>query len=318
MRARWLRPPMARTIGIIGDTHFGHINMTATRKAMIQTDLIASFPNPLAFIHVGDVVAGEVNDPEDDYTALDAEANDWLDEITAATGSPWYAAIGNHDIWQNTRDRTDFEAVYGPANRVIDLGRFKVIIVSPDTMEEFTGVGDAGTGDTSKIKLTAATLTWLDAQLAATSKDCLIVGHAPLKNTFIADHVGDVDSNDDPFYIGSVGGVNDVELRAVIADHANAKAFISGHTHPNLWYSAAADAGRAYVKAETIGSHTVAAINVPAPAYTGGTAQYNIAASTAVTYYPDRIEVRWRDHNSRMWDAPYDAIAPKTVHVVEL
>jgi hypothetical protein len=288
----WPQPPEVGTIHGLGDVHYkttGIITL-ASRGAHIADDLNSGdVPDVDEHLFLGDI------------TDMGTAPEDAAFQAWAATlpGSKLYV-IGNHDVGLNTNTRTpdQWATAYGTpggtANYVTDLSiGVRLIAVTFDTIP----------GDASTIRLSDATMAWLDAQLtAAGSTPCFVACHSPLYDTVGGDTDFMVTSTDAGFFAlgGTSAPATDSEpILDLLASHPNAVAWISGHTHspieaPNI------------VTGITVGARTVAAINTSAVAYTGKIAPaWGRPCSPYITYLGDRIEVRWRDHFRKRWVAPH-------------
>lgn len=278
----WPVPAGGTVLHVVGDVHAGAVPaLDGTRRGKVTTDVASGrmLPNPVAEIFTGDLV-NDATPVQDDLISA------WVDTMPDL---PRYYACGNHDIWGNARTPADFAAAYGMpgVNYTVDAGDVRLIFVGPDNL---TG------GDNTTINLSATTQTWLDGQLDATSRDCLIVCHAPLAETALGNvsQVYTTRRTDD----GGVFAVNqgvDSNLRTILADHPNAKAWIAGHTHTP-------SSEPTVVVGQTIGSHTMAMVNASAVAFVGRAYSLDSPIACAyVNYLGDRIEVRYRDHGGRSW-----------------
>lgn len=267
----WPRPPDG-AIHLIGDMHVGAVSMTANRKALWAADLSSpALPDTVTHVVVGDVVDHGLPEEDDEAVAL-------LDAQFGAGN--WVAAVGNHDLW----DRNDPPAVaqgWGmpDSNFVHDLGFARLVVVCSD--------GGLDVDNTGMVPFSPANLEWMDDQFtAAGDTPCLVVCHWSLQDT--------APGTDGPF-----AAQDDADVRALLADNANAVAWLSGHTHtavsePDL------------VKAETVGGHTVAAINASAICYTdnGVDSTDNLDSdqyTMYVTVTDGRLDVRFRNHGAGIW-----------------
>lgn len=257
-------PDPLTTFQVFGDLHVGAISQTRL-DAMTNDKPIA----PLALVGAGDITQ--------DGTALqDTPAIAWLDGMH----SDWYVINGGHDV--KTRTPAQFAAAYGMAgqNWVVDLGVCTLIGFGPD---------DASTVTASQVQI-----DFLDAQLtAAGASPCVIIAHWPLFYSHINTNTTDFYSSDvSPWYT-----LPDGPLRTILAKHANAKAWVSGHLHlpPST---------TDFVKNEIIGDHRMALIAASSPYYTNktiGEAATEGIYSQYISVYADKIEVRTRNHLTRQW-----------------
>jgi hypothetical protein len=166
-------------------------------------------------------------------------------------------------------------------NRVApDLSFVRILVVAPDRDADASAAG----------LLSPATLAWLDAELGSASGDCWIACHWPLRATVTGD-TRRVFSSVEPFFHAKP----DADLRALLARHPTATAWISGHTHSPL------DAP-GLVSRLVLGGRGVACVNASAIAYTGRTREWtDPLASIFLTHRPGTIEVRFRDHGAGVW-----------------
>lgn len=263
-------PDPARTLHLIGDIHVGLINQT--RRDTVLGDVVTLF-TPYRHMQIGDQT-------DNGTAAQDTIARAWLDRLPAA----WYATLGNHDIDNNVRTPAQWAVAYGMPgqNYTVDLGFVQLIVVAPDSL---TTVG------VKETELSAATVTYLDTQLAAASKDCWICCHAPLKNTALSS--ASAYGSDESFFYSYV----DADIRAVLAARSRAKAWISGHTHSPITASG-------FVKLETVGGRTIACINCSSIYYTDrNDHSVGSMATLYLTSVAGGIEIRARDHGLAQWVA---------------
>lgn len=264
-----------RTINVVGDIHVGWT--IQSRLDAAAADLARTNDLAIHRVFTGDLT-------ERSTPAQDAAANAWLD--STGPRERWSIVAGNHDF--AGRNLGEWEAAYGkPGIWTLDLPAFRLIGLSaPD------GVGIR---ETEPQTFTSETLTYLDEQLGGTFRDCIIVTHGPLKNTV----VGSFFDSTMPFFASHPDG----EIRAILAAHPNARAWISGHTHSPLETTD-------LVKAEPVGNgHLVTTVNVGSVAFQGGkpsdpnepAAQPNY--SFFITATGDAIELRVRDHLTGGWSA---------------
>ena len=287
------RNPGAGTVlfHMIGDPHVPVLS--ANRQSKFSNDLSGGLlPTPTARICVGDFsneTGGNIND-----TTNDNLSKAWRDALPNAGSIPFYTAIGNHDIWQANRTATVAAAAYGQAslNQNIDFGLCRVLIVNPDSVPY--------PSDTTTIQITQTTLDWLDAQLAASTKDCIIVCHAPLKNSVTdpsVDNVTIFDSNTSGFFVKRVGDADDAYIRTLLGNRTKARAWVCGHTH-NHAYTAS------IFTTQTVGSRTIAHICCPVLYYvTPGVDARDPIWSVFVEYVAgSTVNVYLRNHAAGIWD----------------
>lgn len=277
MSRTWPQPLAARTLHAIGDTHIGAAilpQFDANRRAIVTADCArADVPQVTYRVQLGDAT-------DNALSAEDTAVAAWL----AGLGGTIVRTIGNHDTW-NQRTPAQCATAWGlPAkDYAVDLGYALLVVLGFDDLEATY---------LTQMTWNSTTLNWLDGVLDAATKPVLIAAHAPLKNT-VGMGMGtyQYNSTDPDFYANPDSGI-----RTVIAEHDVVKAWISGHTHSPV-------TAPYIVKAETIGTHTVAAINTSCLAYVGkDKADWTSPLCTAfVTTLDDRIQVRFRDHGAHQW-----------------
>jgi 3',5'-cyclic AMP phosphodiesterase CpdA len=279
----WPVPVDGTTIHVLGDVHVGGGAIPADKLAKAQSDILGGklFPTVAAHVQTGDGTNQAL-------TAEDTTFQAWW----AALPTPKYLTCGNHDIWANSRTPAQWASAYGVsgANHTADLGTVKLIFLAPDAMSG---------GDNVTIVLNSA-LTFLDTELGNTSKPCFIFCHAPLKNTVLGDPATTYPSSAASWFVTDAAKSDSSAVTTILAAHSNAKAWIAGHTHspidtPGL------------VASVTVGSHTLAAVNASCLFYvgqnSGAQSQYltDPMHGIFITYYPDRIEVRFRNPGAGVW-----------------
>jgi 3',5'-cyclic AMP phosphodiesterase CpdA len=276
----WPIPDGTKTIHCVGDLHTGA--GTQTRRDIMAADVATGqLPTPFCRVQVGDLANTGI-------TSEDTTAKAFMSSL----GGTYYAIVGNHDIWQNVRTSAQWAAAYGFAsqNYVVDAGFATLVFVGPDTLVNYPP-------DTTTMILSQPTLDWLDNQLAIATKDCWVFCHAPLRNTVVGPTSGFGavwSSAEDSFYVQP-----DTSIRTILNAQPRAKAWISGHTHSPI-------TAPGFVKAENVGTRSVAAINCSAIYYTGRTVEtYDPIISVYLTRTSTgSIEVRYRDHGAGVWTGP--------------
>lgn len=270
----WFDP--RRTVHLIGDTHFGEL--APDRASALLEDVRALAGSAVAHLQVGDVT--NVGTPDQDRLALA-----WLRPLPGH----WYAIAGNHDVWNDRRTAKDFAAAFGNASSdfAVDRGFIEIVCLWYQQLHPV---------DHTTIWLSSDQLRWLDRALGRRSKDCVVACHAPLFDTVRGDESAMYTSTTAGFFVRAFGSKGrGEELRDILARHPRVKAWVSGHTHSPI------DAP-SLLKAEPIGSRTLAAIDCCALYYTGKSIDPTDDLITLyLTSYPDRLEVRYRDHRGRQW-----------------
>jgi len=258
-----------RTVHCVGDLHAGAI--TAVRMDAVRRD-IEGLRAPALHLQIGDAT-------EHGTAAHDKLALGFLERLPG----PWVTALGNHDILHNDRRVADWARAYGQRsqNFTVDLGFVLVVAIGPDQSEPG---GRAG-------RLSAATLSFLDRQLKGAGKDCWIACHWPLLRTVMGDPRLHFTSAMAAFHAKP-----DEQIRELLRRHANAKLWISGHTHSPL-------SAPGLIKRTPLGPRrSIVAINTSSLLGIGKRRNPRAPlCSLYLTHRPGRIEIRCRDHRARQW-----------------
>jgi len=284
---RWPYPDLRNgtTIHHLTDTHFGAQDFVNTWLEQTRLHLTRLRATNAGHVHTGDMIHNYFNTTAAD----DAAYVSWRTALKAAEpGKPYAEAVGNHDLGRYIdgapvlRTTDQWEAAVGvpDKNSVTTMGAVKVITVGPDSWPW---------PDNSQSVLTAATLSWLDAQLtAAGSTPCWIAAHAPLREQYPAQTAGSVQQPE-------------ASLDAVLGAHDNVIGWLSGHLHSPV-------TDTTNVAAVTVAGKRLFTVNGPAAG--GGRiasvpyAEHQFRSpnhSALVTYLGDAVDVRWLDHNRWQW-----------------
>ena len=264
-----LEPEWERTVHCVGDLHAGAI--TDVRLKAVARD-VQGLSAPALHLQIGDTT-------ENGLPAEDRLAVRFLDGLPG----PWNAVLGNHDIMRNTRSVKDWARVYGhpSQNFTIELEFVRLIVVGPNRNEPGKRAG----------RLSAATLSFLDRELARRDKDCWVACHWPLFRTVMGDPKLHFTSAMSAFH-----ATPDERIRAVLARHPNAKLWLSGHTHSPL------SAPGLFRRAKLAPKRSIVAINGSALVGVGKRRDpRDPLCSLFLTHRPGRIEVRCRDHRADRW-----------------
>jgi len=259
----------ARTVQGVGDLHAGAIAPARLERVMED---VTTLPKPALHLQSGDST-------EHGTPAQDEIAKDWLGRLPG----PHRTILGNHDILQNNRTAREWARAYGrpSKNFTADLSFVRIVVVGPD--RNFPGER-AGL-------LSPATLGWLERQLARVERDCWIACHWPLSGTVLGNPKKLFTSEMSAFHAKP-----DRELRALLARHRNAKAWLSGHTHSPL------SAPGFVTWARLARGRTILAVNLAALVGVGRTREpAGSLRSVYLTHHPRLIEVRFRDHRLGEW-----------------
>ncbi|HVB74174.1 MAG TPA: metallophosphoesterase [Ktedonobacteraceae bacterium] len=236
-------------------------------------------------------------------------------DLAAQLGNiPMYPGIGNHEYHRESREDTihtveEYSAAWKkPARYAWSAGDIACIMLDqpdpyqPDPQRE-----------NPRVIFSADALAFLDTTLAEHAPNrAIIFAHCPLHNTVLdRDPERNLDDDSlDPFFHVE----NSQEVRAILARHANAMLYVSGHTHsgwgsPNL------------VLTEKLGDHEVTHVNLMSPWYTGRHRGPRLSAdrlqleyypddpdvlvSFALHVYPSKILIGARDHRTHQWLAQW-------------
>ena len=256
----------------IGDLHAGGVER---KRVSALLDDAKKLKKPALHLQIGDATQSGL--PEEDVLA-----KRWLGRLPARH----HTILGNHDVMDDKRTPGQWAQAYGYAspNHVIDeLPFVRIICVAPDR---------DGKGVQSGI-LSDATLGWMTTQLESAGRDCWIACHWPLKNTVMGRTETHYTSD-----MGSFYAKPDDKIRALLASHPNAKAWLSGHTHSPI------SAPGLVTRAPLAPKRSILAVNLSAIVFTGNKRHtQDPVRSVYLTHLPGAIEVRFRDHLKRQWMA---------------
>jgi len=273
-------PEWARTVHGVGDLHAGGIARIRAERVLDDATMLGT---PALHLQIGD--ATEHGAPEEDRAALR-----WLSSLPG----PYRTIVGNHDILGNRRTPAQWARAYGyeSKNYVVDLPFVRLIAVGPDRTADGRRAG----------MLSALTRAWLEDQLARAAGDCWIACHWPLQRTVMGNPKRHFTSAMPAFYAKP-----DAEIRALLARHRNARAWLSGHTHSPL------HAPGFVSRARLTGRRSILTVNFSALVGVGRSREpKDPLCSVYLTHRPGTIEVRFRDHRAGVWRAvgPSVAISP--------
>lgn len=256
---------------------------------------------PAFCVSPGDIV--DTGDPQN-YTLAKKDLAAQLGNI------PFYPGIGNHEFHAESReDETHSEREFSANWHMPVRYTWKVGEVAFIMLDQPNPYDEGSRKENIQVVFSPETLHFLDAALREHARlTTLIFAHCPLRNTVLdrdPERNLDDDSLDPFFYVE-----NSDEVRALLAQHANAALYISGHTHsgwgsPNLALT------------EMLGEHPVTHLNLMSPWYTGKhrgprlsadrlTLEYlpdnpDILTSFAVRVYHHKAVISVRDHRARQW-----------------
>jgi 3',5'-cyclic AMP phosphodiesterase CpdA len=257
------------TVHCLGDLHAGAI--THVRLDAVSRDL-ERLSAPALHLQIGDATEGG-------SAAEDELALRFLERLPG----PWVAALGNHDIVRNARSAAAWARAYGQKsqNFTVDLDFVRLVVIGPSRSEPGGGAG----------RLSAATLAFLEHELAQAERDCWIACHWPLFRTVMGDPRLHFTSAMAAFHAKPVERIRDLLRR-----HPNARLWVSGHTHSPL-------SAPGLIKRVRLGPRrSIVAINASALVGVGKRRDPRAPlCSLFVTHRPGRIEVRCRDHRAGAW-----------------
>jgi len=231
-------------------------------------------------------------------TALPAEASlwaAWRDGLASGGAQrPVHAVLGNHDLNQLTPDQAAALLGLPAANYIQDVGDVRLIALALTVLP---------IGNSARMVVPPEALAFLDAQLGATTRPCLVLFHAPLAETVgVGDLATSFTSEEDWVKAHSDPAGGDGVLRQILAAHPNAVAWISGHTHSPI-------STPGLVTTVDLGSHRIAAVNASGLWYTGRSIEAHDPLCGLLLSVLDEhtFEVRFRDHGAGVWTAPTGA-----------
>jgi 3',5'-cyclic AMP phosphodiesterase CpdA len=266
-------PDWSRTVHGVGDLHAGGI---ARSRVQTMLDDVAQLPTPALHLQIGDAT-------QHGTATEDELARRWLGRLPGRHET----ILGNHDFMGNNRTPTEWAKAYGyrSKNFTIHLPFLRIIAVAPDRElpKEKSG------------KLSKATLAFLERELDSNRDfDCWVACHWPLYRTVLGG------PNLYTSITTSFHAQPDAEIRAVLARHRNAKAWLSGHTHSPL------QAPGLVTRTGLPGRRSILAVNLSALVAVGKTKEpSDPVCSLYLTQLPGKIEIRFRDHRKGAWIAPH-------------
>jgi 3',5'-cyclic AMP phosphodiesterase CpdA len=262
-------PSWGRTVHCIGDLHAGAITDVRMNAVSHDVDRLSA---PALHLQIGDAT-------ERGTAAQDELALRFLERLPG----PWVTALGNHDILHNERRAADWARVYGQPsqNFTVDVGFVRVVVIGPNRSEPGRRAG----------RLSAATLSFLERELAGAPTDCWIAYHWSLLRTVMGDPRRHYTSAMAAFHAKP-----DERIRDLLTRHPNARLWLSGHTHSPL-------SAPGLIKRTRLGpKRSIVTIN--ASALIGVGKRRNPRAplcSLYLTHRPGAIEIRARDHRAGRW-----------------
>lgn len=298
-------PPLVGAVNlmVVSDPQFVAYAAAAHQPYKAQADLNAmtSRASIAAWLFPGDLTN---NATEAQYVEFDA----WLAGVDTGT-APLALVPGNHDLIGSLGSGGVADVMtpaqwaarmsgHGVTGRdyVLDIPGtdLRVLCVSP--MDS-----NPASPPAQRLTLDATTLAWCDARMAETERRCIIMFHAPLMNTVLSQpgvpYTSAYTTAATNWYVRSA---DTYTVEQMVASHPNLVAWISGHLHSQM---AAPD----IVKRNVTASGVFASISAGSP-LTLPLGSEPAIVSTMVSIYPDRIEVRYRDHGAGQWLAPVHTV----------
>lgn len=289
-------PDMRRgvTINHISDTQQGYRpQFTDNWCERVTKDLSFLREFTDAHIHTGDCIEWNAPEPEDEkYIAF---RNGVLE-----TGKPYLDTPGNHDLsTYNVSAPRRFRSANEWASEVpkrqvanqelVIRDEVVVLGISPDYWKWDDSTGAYADPD----DLTEVHLEWLDERLSE---------HSGKRVWFASHALPSTQLSDTPRFDGTLKKWDDIE--ELISAHQNVTGWFSGH-----WHIDAADPRS--IRSIPVGGRRIFGVNAPSSAglFPGTTASQHqwqrYAGSLYVTDLGEAIEVRWRNHLSASWEAPF-------------
>ncbi len=287
----------------LGDLHYyNHISWQAAHGPRMHQmfhdlqQLWSMEGEPTFCVSPGDII--DFGEPEH-YQLARQEIATYLSHI------PFYPGVGNHELFTNNQESEaelleDFATFWEMPPRYYWV-EGEVLCIMLDVV----GYG--------KPKMTAETLDFLDTALVKhPGHMAVIFAHCPLYATVLdRDPVQNLDYDSlEPFFYVE----NSAQVREVLARHANACLYISGHTHTG-WQAPQ------LVFTETLGAHTITHVSLSSPWYTGRgrgfawagdhqSGEYradepDMIVSLAVHIARNQVHVQLRDHRAASWLAEW-------------
>jgi 3',5'-cyclic AMP phosphodiesterase CpdA len=264
-----MSPDWKRTVHCLGDLHAGAI--TRVRMEAVSRDIDLVGP-PALHLQVGDSTEGGKEHE-------DMLAREFLDALPAR----WVTALGNHDVLHNQRTVAAWGRAYGQRsqNFTVELDFVRLVVIGPDRNEPGRRAG----------RLSSATLSFLERELADSDRDCWVACHWPLLRTVMGDPRLHFTSAMEAFHAKP-----DPDIRKLLARHRNAKVWISGHTHSPL------SAPGLIKRARLAPKRSIVTVNASALVGIGKRRDPRAPlCSLYLTHRPGRLEVRCRDHRAGAW-----------------
>lgn len=264
------------------------------------------------------LTAGKLRDALNDYKALKpdlllvngdvtdrgyvGEYETFFDCVKSTLGAklPISMTTGNHEFYdKEATDETELARFLQASGLQTPYSALKVAGVHFVLLA--TEVWKTAPKNPEWAWLTKAQLDWFDKTLAANRNlFTIVLLHQPLQDTVIWSHGG----ND----FGGCGQVN--ELKAILAKNPQVKLWLSGHTHQRI----EAESNKAQIGQTRFLSLGSTAYQI----YLNESGQakdrdWEANQSRLLEIWPDRVELRSRDHQAKQWLDQVALTLPKRV-----
>jgi alkaline phosphatase len=212
-------------LGIVADIHAHDIDSPFEGKYMSNTESrLAAFTDAMnawpadVIVELGDFVNGWVvlgADPGDPGRL--PEILTWADGLLAAFHGPRLHVIGNHDVYNLTKEQYRARLGLDSTYYSVDIGPFRIVVLDVQFTEDGRDLAHTYTGVAGAVS--DEELLWLQQELASTSSPTIVCVHQML----------DID---DPEW-GRPLVANAPEVRRILADSGVVVAVFQGHAHDN-------------------------------------------------------------------------------------
>ncbi|HLO02820.1 MAG TPA: metallophosphoesterase [Symbiobacteriaceae bacterium] len=265
---------------LLSDPHTqdGRYSLTAGKLRDALNDYKALKPDLL-------VVNGDVTD-----RGLVGEYETFFDCVKSVLGAklPVTITTGNHEFYdKDATDETEIARFLKASGRQTPYSALKVAGVHFVLLA--TEMWKTAPKNPDWAWLSQAQLEWF-AQTLAANKDLftIVLLHQPLQETLLWSHGGN----------NFAGSGQVAELKAILAKHPQVKLWLSGHTHQRI----EAEAAKVQIGQTRF-------LGLGSTAYQiylseGGQARerdWEASQSRLLEIWPDRVEIKSRDHQAKRW-----------------
>jgi hypothetical protein len=302
-----LVPDGSRSLAIVGDVHIGSIAPRRTTKFRDAWNRASTgLPAVACLAFVGDLCEGQQSatgkgSVVPTIAGQEAIAQPWIASFTRADHVK--VTMGNHDEDRDDSGGpndgtavTQWEGVWGQGGGYVDTPYFRLVLSRYGHSSQPYGFNSAHVPagvTTAQIQADVE-----DAIAAVPSKPCVLMHHWPAPygnagNNGLGKHPAGSEQVTPTMSTTSVNFVH-----ALAARRSNLVAEVGGHNHP--FY----DTTGMFNTYSLSNGRKLAKINTGALTYVGGgnNPQGNQPLTIPVlTFYTDRMEIRWRDVGSGSW-----------------